>query len=36
MGVGTFNPMLPNGYYVTPSGYTGCTNFIDYLGVEAR
>lgn len=26
--VGTFNPMLPNGYYVTLSGYTGYSNFI--------
>ena len=26
--VGTFNPMFPNGYYVTLSGYTGYTNFI--------
>jgi len=28
--VGTFNPMLPNGYYVTLSGYTGYTNFIHF------
>lgn len=26
--VGTFNPMFPNGYYVTLSGYTGYSNFI--------
>ena len=26
--VGTFNPLFPNGYYVTLSGYTGYTNFI--------
>jgi Alginate export len=25
---GTFNPLFPNGYYVTLSGYTGYTNFI--------
>lgn len=25
---GTFNPMFPNGYYVTLSGYTGYANFI--------
>jgi len=25
--VGTFNPLFPNGYYVTLSGYTGYTNF---------
>lgn len=25
---GTFNPLFPNGYYVTMSGYTGYTNFI--------
>lgn len=24
----TFNPLFPNGYYVTLSGYTGYTNFI--------
>jgi hypothetical protein len=28
--VGTFNPLLPNGYYVTLSGYTGYTNFIHF------
>ena len=26
--VGTFNPLFPNGYYLTMSGYTGYTNFI--------
>jgi hypothetical protein len=26
--VGTFDPMFPNGYYETLSGYTGYTNFI--------
>ena len=26
--VGTFNPMFPNGYYETLSGYTGYANFI--------
>jgi hypothetical protein len=26
--LGTFNPLFPNGYYVTMSGYTGYTNFI--------
>jgi len=26
--VGTFNPLFPNGYYVTLSGYTGYSNFI--------
>jgi hypothetical protein len=26
--LGTFNPLFPNGYYVTLSGYTGYTNFI--------
>jgi len=26
--VGTFNPLFPNGYYETMSGYTGYTNFI--------
>jgi len=26
--VGTFNPLFPNGYYVTLSGFTGYTNFI--------
>ncbi|RUL72514.1 alginate export family protein [Dyella choica] len=26
--IGTFNPLFPNGYYVTLSGYTGYTNFI--------
>ena len=26
--IGTFNPMFPNGYYVTLSGYTGYSNFI--------
>jgi hypothetical protein len=25
---GTFNPLFPNGYYVTLSGYTGYTNFV--------
>lgn len=25
---GTFNPLFPNGYYVTLAGYTGYTNFI--------
>jgi len=25
---GTFNPLFPNGYYVTLSGFTGYTNFI--------
>lgn len=28
--VGTFNPMFPNGYYVTLSGYTGYSNFIHF------
>jgi Alginate export len=28
--VGTFNPLFPNGYYVTLSGYTGFTNFIHF------
>lgn len=28
--VGTFNPLFPNGYYVTMSGYTGYTNFIHF------
>jgi Alginate export len=28
--VGTFNPLFPNGYYVTLSGYTGYTNFIHF------
>ncbi|HWX66591.1 MAG TPA: alginate export family protein [Rhodanobacter sp.] len=26
--IGTFNPLFPNGYYVTLAGYTGYTNFI--------
>jgi hypothetical protein len=26
--LGTFNPLFPNGYYVTLSGYTGYTNLI--------
>jgi len=26
--LGTFNPLFPNGYYLTLSGYTGFTNFI--------
>jgi hypothetical protein len=26
--IGTFNPLFPNGYYETLSGYTGFTNFI--------
>ena len=26
--VGTFNPLFPNGYYVTLAGYTGYVNFI--------
>ena len=26
--IGTFNPLFPNGYYVTLSGYTGYSNFI--------
>jgi len=26
--VGTFDPMFPNGYYETLSGYTGFTNFV--------
>ncbi len=26
--LGTFNPLFPNGYYVTLSGYTGYVNFI--------
>jgi hypothetical protein len=26
--LGTFNPLFPNGYYVTLSGYTGYTNFV--------
>lgn len=26
--LGTFNPLFPNGYYVTLSGYTGYSNFI--------
>ncbi|MDR3501706.1 MAG: alginate export family protein [Legionella sp.] len=25
---GTFNPLFPNGYYVTLSGYTGYSNFV--------
>jgi hypothetical protein len=28
--IGTFNPLFPNGYYVTLSGYTGFTNFIHF------
>jgi len=28
--VGTFNPLFPNGYYVTLSGYTGYSNFIHF------
>ena len=28
--VGTFNPLFPNGYYVTLSGYTGYTNFVHF------
>jgi hypothetical protein len=28
--VKTFNPMFPNGYYVTMSAYTGYTNFIHF------
>lgn len=28
--VGTFNPMFPNGYYVTLSGYTGYSHFIHF------
>jgi len=26
--LGTFNPLFPNGYYVTLSGYTGYVNFV--------
>jgi hypothetical protein len=26
--LGTFNPLFPNGYYVTLAGYTGYTNFV--------
>jgi hypothetical protein len=26
--VGTFNPLFPNGYYLTQSGYTGYANFL--------
>jgi len=26
--IGTFNPLFPNGYYLTLAGYTGYTNFI--------
>jgi len=26
--LGTFNPLFPNGYYVTLSGYTGFVNFV--------
>lgn len=26
--LGTFNPLFPNGYYVTLSGYTGYVNFL--------
>jgi len=26
--LGTFNPLFPNGYYITLAGYTGYTNFI--------
>lgn len=28
--IGTFNPMFPNGYYLTLSGYTGYANFIHF------
>lgn len=28
--IGTFNPLFPNGYYVTLAGYTGYTNFIHF------
>jgi hypothetical protein len=28
--IGTFNPLFPNGYYLTSSGYTGYTNFIHF------
>ena len=28
--VGTFNPLFPNGYYVTLSGYTGDTNLLHF------
>lgn len=28
--MGTFNPLFPNGYYLTLSGYTGYTNFIHF------
>ncbi|RUL78997.1 alginate export family protein [Dyella choica] len=28
--VETFNPLFPNGYYVTMSGYTGYTNFVHF------
>ena len=26
--LGTFNPLFPNGYYVTLAGYTACVNFV--------
>jgi hypothetical protein len=28
--IGTFNPLFPNGYYLTLSGYTGYSNFIHF------
>jgi hypothetical protein len=28
--IGTFNPLFPNGYYVTLSGYTGDTNILHF------
>jgi hypothetical protein len=28
--LGTFNPLFPNGYYVTLAGYTGYANFIHF------
>jgi hypothetical protein len=28
--LGTFNPLFPNGYYVTQSGYTGYSNLIHF------
>jgi len=28
--IGTFNPLFPNGYYVTQSGYTGYSNLIHF------
>ncbi len=28
--LGTFNPLFPNGYYVTLSGYTGDTNLLHF------